>query len=108
MCGIAGIAWCQRADEPLPARLDRMRDVMAARGPDDGHTVVFDELRSGLSARRLSIIDLEGGRQPVPNEDGSVYAVLNGEIYNHRELRPPRAARAASIEGTPLSEPVGH
>jgi asparagine synthase (glutamine-hydrolysing) len=87
MCGIAGIAWCQRADEPLPARLDRMRDVMAARGPDDGHTVVFDELRSGLSARRLSIIDLEGGRQPVPNEDGSVYAVLNGEIYNHRELR---------------------
>lgn len=87
MCGIAGIAWCQRVDEPLPARLDRMRDVMAARGPDDAHTVVFDELRSGLSARRLSIIDLEGGRQPVPNEDGSVYAVLNGEIYNQRELR---------------------
>lgn len=87
MCGISGIAWYESADEPLPARLDRMRDVMAARGPDDAQTVVFDELCSGLSARRLSIIDLEGGRQPVPNEDGSVYAVLNGEIYNHHALR---------------------
>jgi asparagine synthase (glutamine-hydrolysing) len=87
MCGIAGIAWCGRVDEPLTIRLDRMRDVMAARGPDDAHTVVFDELRGGLSARRLSIIDPDGGRQPIPSEDESVYAVLNGEIYNQRELR---------------------
>lgn len=87
MCGIVGIAWSERSDESLSAKLDRMRDVMAARGPDDAHTVVFDELRSGLAARRLSIVDPERGRQPVPNEDGSVYAALNGEIYNHREMR---------------------
>jgi asparagine synthase (glutamine-hydrolysing) len=87
MCGIAGIAWCQQSDTPLRVTLDRMRDSMSARGPDDAHTVMFDQLRSGLAARRLSIIDLDGGRQPVQNEDGSLYAVLNGEIYNHLELR---------------------
>ena len=87
MCGIAGIVWSKETEEPLAIRLDRMRDVMAARGPDDAHTVVFDGLRSGLAARRLSIIDLAGGRQPIPNEDASVHAVLNGEIYNHHELR---------------------
>jgi len=87
MCGICGIAWSGRIDEPPGVRLDRMRDVMAARGPDDAHTVVFDDLRSGLSARRLSIIDPERGRQPVSSEDGAVHAVLNGEIYNHGELR---------------------
>ena len=103
MCGIAGIAWTKPIDEPLSRRLNRMRDVMAARGPDDAHTVVFDNLHSGLAARRLSIIDLEHGRQPVPNEDGAIHAVLNGEIYNYRELR-----KQLQSKGHRFSKPLRH
>ena len=64
-----------------------MNAAMAARGPDDEGT--YTDHRSGvtLGARRLSIIDVEGGHQPVSNEDGMVWAALNGEVYNHRALQ---------------------
>jgi asparagine synthase (glutamine-hydrolysing) len=84
MCGIAGIldlAAKRPIDEAL---LARMREQIRHRGPDgDGSHV---EPGVGLAHRRLSIIDVSGGRQPIYNEDGSVVLVYNGEIYNYREL----------------------
>jgi len=62
-----------------------MRDVLAHRGPDDSGEYFGAGIALGF--RRLSIIDLEGGHQPMFNEDGTVCVVFNGEIYNHGELR---------------------
>ncbi|MBI3125993.1 MAG: asparagine synthase (glutamine-hydrolyzing) [Candidatus Tectomicrobia bacterium] len=80
MCGIAGILGA-----PDLEVMERMLLKIAHRGPDDGHVLADD--RIVLGARRLSIIDVEGGRQPVTNEDGTVWAALNGEIYNAAALR---------------------
>src|SRR5579859_7345940 len=80
MCGICGVLG--QVDRPT---LVRMRDRMIHRGPDDAG-LYLDE-RVGLAVRRLSIIDLRGGRQPISNEDGTVRVVYNGEIYNYQELR---------------------
>ncbi|MFL5827782.1 MAG: asparagine synthase (glutamine-hydrolyzing) [Thermoleophilaceae bacterium] len=84
MCGICGLA--SLSGEPVDAEvLSAMNATLVHRGPDDeGY---HREGRVGLAARRLSIIDLEGGHQPISNEDGTVTVVQNGEIYNHRELR---------------------
>ena len=83
MCGICGIASATGAVDP--ARLARMSATLVHRGPDsDG---AFVEGGIGLAARRLSIIDLETGDQPIANEDGTAWVVQNGEIYNYRELR---------------------
>ena len=87
MCGIAGIVESGLPPDKLRSCLDRMRDVMERRGPDDARTEVFADCQSGLAARRLSILDLERGAQPIPNEDRTAFAVLNGEIYNHASLR---------------------
>jgi asparagine synthase (glutamine-hydrolysing) len=81
MCGIAGVFG--RSDEKLVAR---MLDALHHRGPDDGHVVSGPNFTIGT--RRLSIIDVGGGRQPLTNEDGTVFAAQNGEIYNFPELRP--------------------
>ncbi|MCU0574513.1 MAG: asparagine synthase (glutamine-hydrolyzing) [Syntrophobacteraceae bacterium] len=85
MCGIAGIA-C-RDDLPPPSldSLDGMCRTIVHRGPDEQGMAVHD--RVGMAMRRLSIIDLAGGAQPIYNEDRSVWVVFNGEIYNYRELR---------------------
>ena len=83
MCGICGIALPQ--GEVDPRRLVTMRDTLVHRGPDAPGLVVDGPV--GLGARRLSIIDLETGDQPLANEDGTVHVVQNGEIYNYRELR---------------------
>lgn len=84
MCGIAGII---RFDGHAPDgdELLRMTQALAHRGPD-GHGMMIRE-GVGLGHRRLSIIDLEGGRQPMANEDQSVWATFNGEIYNFRRLK---------------------
>jgi asparagine synthase (glutamine-hydrolysing) len=83
MCGIAGIAARRGAADP--ERLRAMSATLVHRGPDsDGLHV---DGAAGLAARRLSIIDLETGDQPIANEDGTVHVVQNGEIYNYRELR---------------------
>lgn len=84
MCGIAGIFDLQDARRIDEARLVRMRDSLTHRGPDDHGLHV--EAGIGLAHRRLSIIDLDGGHQPLCNEDGSVVVVYNGEIYNFQEL----------------------
>jgi asparagine synthase (glutamine-hydrolysing) len=85
MCGIAGIVASDRLAPEERDRAVRMRDVMTHRGPDgaglhsDDHAV--------LVHRRLSIVDLAGGHQPLSNEDATVWVTFNGEIYNHREVR---------------------
>jgi asparagine synthase (glutamine-hydrolysing) len=83
VCGICGLA--TRSGPADPERLRAMSATLVHRGPDsDGHLV---DGPVGLAARRLSIIDLETGDQPIANEDGTVHVVQNGEIYNYRELR---------------------
>ena len=84
MCGIVGIA--HRGGRPVtPESVQRMCDAITHRGPDDEG--IFTDGPIGLGMRRLSIIDLVGGHQPVFNEDRSIAIVFNGEIYNYRELR---------------------
>ena len=84
MCGIAGI-FDTREQRPIDeGLLQRMNQAQFHRGPDDGGLHV--EPGIGLAHRRLSIIDLSGGHQPLFNEDGSVAVVYNGEIYNFHEL----------------------
>ena len=86
MCGICGVIGLGRSPAPLdPSRLDRMTDAMSHRGPDDRG--VFIDPPVGLGMRRLSIIDLACGQQPMHNEDRSVCVVFNGEIYNFAGLR---------------------
>lgn len=96
MCGITGAVWTD-AGEPIDGEtLARMTDVLAHRGPDDRGCYTSHVARQAfpgavagvaLGFRRLSIIDLAGGNQPLSNEDGSIWVVLNGEIYNYRTLR---------------------
>ena len=84
MCGIAGIAG--KADDAVDAGdLHRMCQTMVHRGPDDQG--VYTRGPVGLGIRRLSVIDVAGGHQPIHNEDESVWVVCNGEIYNFQELR---------------------
>src|SRR5436189_190477 len=86
MCGICGIAFSARSRRQLDApALVRMRDTMTHRGPDDFG--IFHEGRVGLAYRRLSIIDVAGGHQPMHDDGGSLHIVYNGEIYNHQDLR---------------------
>jgi asparagine synthase (glutamine-hydrolysing) len=82
MCGICGIASPRGAVDP--ERLRRMSATLVHRGPDSEGAHVAGPI--GIAARRLAIIDVTGGDQPIANEDGTVVVVQNGEIYNHREL----------------------
>ncbi len=84
MCGIVGNVMARAGRQPDLRVLRRMADRIAHRGPDDEGFVVRG--RAGLGMRRLKIIDLETGRQPMTGEDGSTWVVFNGEIYNYREL----------------------
>jgi asparagine synthase (glutamine-hydrolysing) len=87
VCGFAGILDRAGGDLPpsTPALLRRMAQVIAHRGPDDEQIALAGPY--GVAFRRLSIVDVAGGRQPLVNDDGSLVLVANGEIYNHLELR---------------------
>src|SRR3972149_1864169 len=85
MCGIAGILNLHRDGNISLDQLKRMISMVHHRGPD-GYGFFRDE-RVGLAHARLSIIDLEGGWQPIHNEDQSISIVFNGEIFNYLELR---------------------
>src|SRR5881398_781937 len=85
MCGIAGFAGWPLGDEEAARTVRTMCDAIVHRGPDDSGYFVAPEVALGM--RRLSIIDVAGGDQPIGNEDGSVQVVFNGEIYNFLELR---------------------
>jgi asparagine synthase (glutamine-hydrolysing) len=90
MCGICGIAGVSPSELIDQSVLVRMRDVMQYRGPDDGGSYIGNGI--GLAMRRLSIIDIASGRQPMSNHDGSLWIVFNGEIYNYLELRKQHLA----------------
>src|SRR5437763_7033910 len=85
MCGIAGIVAVDGLQPDARDRALQMRDVMAHRGPDDAG--VHADGQAVLVHRRLSVVDLSGGVQPLSNEDGTQWIVFNGEIYNHASVR---------------------
>ena len=105
MCGIAGILRTDGA--PVDRKtLMRMTSRLVHRGPDgDG---IFTEGTVGLGHRRLSIIDVEGGTQPIANEDGSVHVTFNGEIYNFRELQSQLKSHGHSFRTSSDSEVLVH
>src|SRR5262247_4646369 len=117
MCGIVGISGPElmetAAARDLIARdliardlIARMLGVIEHRGPDDeGHYI---EPGIAMGMRRLSIIDLATGRQPISNEDGSVWIVFNGEIYNYRELRGLLLARGHKLRTQTDTETIAH
>jgi asparagine synthase (glutamine-hydrolysing) len=106
MCGICGVAAVDPNERIGDETLRRMADVITYRGPDDFG--LFSSPRVGLAMRRLSIIDLQGGKQPVANEDGSVQLVFNGELYNYRELRSELSGRGHRFATQSDTEVVVH
>jgi asparagine synthase (glutamine-hydrolysing) len=90
MCGIVGALVLKNSSFTITEQyITRMRDTMIHRGPDGAGVWISFDNRIGLGHRRLSIIDLsEAAGQPMCNEDGSVWIVFNGEIYNHADIRP--------------------
>ena len=92
MCGINGIALSSRSGRSVDPRvLERMRDVITHRGPDEAG--IFVDANIGLGHRRLSIVDVASGHQPMTNEDGSLQIIYNGEVYNHADYRDDLEAR---------------
>ena len=86
MCGINGIAFSSRSGRTVdPSVLEKMRDTITHRGPDDEGMFVAGPI--GLGHRRLSIVDVSAGHQPMTNEDGTLQITYNGEIYNHADFR---------------------
>lgn len=106
MCGIAGIYNYANERPVNPAVLKQMTDVIAHRGPDDDGFLI--QGRVGLGHRRLSIIDVAGGHQPIFNEDGTVAIVFNGEIYNYQELAQLVEARGHKLQTRSDTETIVH
>src|SRR6266567_952586 len=105
MCGIVGKFSLD--DRPMDSRLiARMADRLSHRGPDDSGHYVSGPI--GLASRRLSIIDLATGKQPISNEDGTVWVVLNGEIYNFIELRAELERRGHRFRTRTDTEVIVH
>ncbi|HEX9941674.1 MAG TPA: asparagine synthase (glutamine-hydrolyzing) [Thermoanaerobaculia bacterium] len=103
MCGICG-EWNLLGVDPKA--LERMSGALVHRGPDDQGAVLLGE--AGLAMRRLAIIDLVRGHQPIANEDASAWIVCNGEIYNHRELRRDLLARGHCFKTESDTEVILH
>jgi asparagine synthase (glutamine-hydrolysing) len=106
MCGICGIVNFIESDPVDRAVVERMTGALAHRGPDDAG--YFVEGRVGLGHRRLSIIDLSGGRQPIFNEDRSAAIVFNGEIYNYRPLAAELTAAGHTFKTRSDTETILH
>src|SRR5690349_14119345 len=106
MCGIAGIVHTDSNRDVSPELVRRMCDALRHRGPDDEGLYVRGPV--GLGMRRLSIIDLAGGHQPILNEDRSQVIVFNGEIYNYRELRHQLIGRGHSFTTSGDTETILH
>jgi asparagine synthase (glutamine-hydrolysing) len=106
MCGIVGIVNLNSGESVDETRLACMRDVLRHRGPDDEGLFVHGPV--GLGSRRLAIVDVAGGHQPMANEDQSVWIVLNGEIYNHAALRPGLQAKGHRYRTSSDTETILH
>jgi len=107
MCGINGIAFSSRSGRQADARvIEKMRDVMYYRGPDNGGIFVAGPI--GLGHRRLSIVDVSNGAQPMSNADGSCVIIYNGEIYNHAEYRQDLINRGYRFETHCDTETILH
>ena len=106
MCGIAGFIDVERSRDNAEQLIDRMCRVIRHRGPDDQGVWVDDGVALGM--RRLSIIDLAGGHQPIFNEDQSILVVLNGEIYNYRELQKELQERGHHFRTNSDTEAIVH
>jgi asparagine synthase (glutamine-hydrolysing) len=106
MCGIYGVEDFTRGGAPFGALLTRMGGMIEHRGPDDhGH---YEGTRVGLGMRRLSIIDVSGGHQPISNEDETVWLVLNGEIYNFLDLRAELETKGHRFRTRTDTEVIAH
>ena len=108
MCGHAGYAFRDSRRVIEPSVLSRMGDTIAHRGPDDEGIWTQAGCSVGAVFRRLSIIDLEGGHQPIPNEEGDVVVLVNGEIYNFQSLRADLKKRGHSFRTHSDAEVVVH
>ena len=131
MCGIAGAAWTSGAAPLDLAVLERMTTALVHRGPDDAgyyHTCLAPDRSwrdlprssepaagqpstspgAALGHRRLSIIDLAGGHQPLANEDNTIWIAFNGEIYNYRELQPVLEAQGHHFRTSSDTETIVH
>ena len=106
MCGICGIVLSDPNARVNPRVIERMSDAIAHRGPDDDGQYLNG--RVGLGFRRLSIIDLSGGHQPMANEDETVWIAYNGEIFNHAEHRAPLEARGHRFRTRSDTEAIVH
>jgi len=106
MCGICGILNFDRRAAVDRAQLESMNDVIIHRGPDDAGFYCADNV--GLAMRRLSIIDVKSGHQPISNERGTVWIVFNGEIYNYKSLREQLSAAGHVFSTQSDTETIVH
>jgi asparagine synthase (glutamine-hydrolysing) len=106
MCGIAGFVSTTRLDSEARERAIRMRDVITHRGPDEAG--LYLDARAALAHRRLSIVDLKTGQQPLSNEDQSIWVVFNGEIYNHADVRQELQSRGHRYRTLSDTESIVH
>jgi len=106
MCGICGVFEFEKGREVPAELIRRMTDTIVHRGPDDQGVFVGPHI--GLGFRRLSIIDVAGGHQPLSNEDGSVWVMLNGEIYNYEELHQDLVGRGHRFSTRSDTETIVH
>src|SRR5215467_12619719 len=109
MCGIVGVCCFAASGRDEQPHVQRMRDTMIHRGPDDAGIWQSADRRVTLGHRRLSIVDLSAaGRQPIANEDRSVWLTFNGEIYNHEQLRGPLIAAGHVFRSRCDAEAIVH
>src|SRR4051812_48844455 len=106
MCGIAGIVSLDGRSTPGLDQLSRMAGALRHRGPDEFG--IYRDRRAGLAHARLSIIDLATGQQPLSNEDGTLWVVFNGEIFNYLELREELIARGHRFRTRSDTEVIVH
>ena len=106
MCGIAGVAAVAGLARTDVALVDAMLRTLAHRGPDDHHAI--NDRHVAMGARRLAIIDLDTGRQPLSNEDGTIWVTQNGEIYDYLELRADLAGRGHVLKTKGDTEAIVH
>ena len=106
MCGICGKIEFDKESRIPPSLVKRMADAIRHRGPDDEGFYVCGQV--GLGFRRLSIIDLSGGHQPLSNEDGTVWIVFNGEIYNYQGLRQQLLGKGHLFKSKSDTEVIVH